>query len=113
MQITAHPHLIQQAARKRIPMAVVQEVLRHPGLVYKAFVKKDGKRVPRLCQHHGVQQQTWTGEHNGVKIALAVYTCCQKAITVWQDQVETEVRPDQKKNGVTGYYGRDGKWRAA
>lgn len=109
---TPHPHLIKQANNKGISMEAVLAVLRNPGITYPSFERDaQNRRVPRLCRTCGVQQEKWTGEHKGEKIAIAVYTCCGKAITVWADQVETALRPDQIAKGVTQYRGRDGNWR--
>lgn len=113
MNITPHTHLLDQAREKGIAMEAVVAVLRNPDLTYPSFVKDArGQRVPRACRTCGQQGQTWTGSHNGQKIAMSVYPCCRKAITVWFDQIETAIRPDQKAKGVKGYIGRDGRWRA-
>lgn len=113
MTITRTNHLNQQALRKGISLAAIDAILREPGCCYPSFRKDDnGRRYAPVCDKHGVQQQKWTGEAFGQKLCIVVYPCCQKAITVWQDQVETEIRPDQKKNGITRYKGRDGRWRS-
>lgn len=112
MTVKPHTHLANQAALKNIPMAAVMEILQNPGIKYGSTIKNErGQRVPRCCQKHGVQQQTWTGEAHGYKLALAVYTCCDLAITLWLDQQETALRPDQIAKGVTKYRGRNGEWR--
>lgn len=115
MPITVVPnrHCTQRAAEKGIALAAIHAVLRSPGLVYKSFRRdKDGKRYEPLCKRHGRQQEKWTGEAFGQKICLVVYPCCGEAVTVWIDQTETPLRPDQIKDGVKGYTGRDGKWRS-
>jgi len=111
MQLTNH--IVKAANLKGISLAAVQAVLRSPGLVYKSFSKdNNGKRIARMCDIHNVQQEKWTGEFAGEKVCVVVYPCCQKAITCWKDQVETEIRPDQKAQGVKRYQGRDGQWRS-
>lgn len=112
MALTIHPHLHTQAARKGIPMTAVQAVIAHPAISYKSFTKDEsGRRVPRCCKRHGVQQDTITGEAEGRKLAISVAPCCNLAITVWLDQVETEIRPDQRAKGIQRYRGRNGEWR--
>lgn len=112
MALTIHPHLIQQAARKGIPMTAVQAVIAHPAISYKSFTKDaQGRRIPRCCNRHGVQQDTITGTAEGRKLAVSVAPCCNLAITVWLDQVETSLRPDQIRKGVQRYRGKDGQWR--
>lgn len=114
MCIELGTHVHDQAARKGIGVDVVRAVLANPAITYKSFVKDDnGNRVPRMCNKHGVQQEKWTGEYKGTKVCVCVFTCCQKAVTVWFDQIETEIRPDQRRKGVKGYHGKDGKWRPA
>jgi hypothetical protein len=111
MQLTNH--IIKQASLKGISLAAIETVLKAPSVIYPSF-RKDatGKRVAPMCDKHNVQQEKWTGEAFGEKVCVVVYPCCQKAITVWKDQVETEIRPDQRQQGVNGYKGRDGKWRS-
>jgi hypothetical protein len=104
-------HIRNQAAEKAIPISAIHEVLANPGLTYGSFERVDGKRQPRCCRIHGVQQEKWTGEVEGLKLCLVVNTCCQQAITVWLDQVETPIRPDQAAKGIVGYKNRKGEWR--
>jgi hypothetical protein len=112
MAITLHQHLTDQAARKGIPLTAVRTVLAAPAISYKSFTKDgNGKRVPRCCNRHGIQQDTVTGTAEGRKLAISVAACCNLAITVWMDQAETELREDQKAKGVTKYRGKDGNWR--
>jgi len=111
--VTPTNHLIAQAANKGIALAAIEAVLKAPGIKYPSFRKDaQGKRFAPLCDKHNEQQQKWTGEALGEKVCVVVYPCCQKAITVWKDQVETAIRPDQKAQGVKAYKGRDGKWRS-
>lgn len=105
-------HIRKQAAEKGIPVSAIHAILANPGLTYGSFERVDGQRRPRCCRVHGVQQQKWTGEAEGKKLCLVVNVCCQQAITVWLDQVETEIRPDQRAKGVMGYKNRKGEWRA-
>lgn len=111
MQLTNH--IIQQATLKGISLEAIETVLKAPSVVYPSF-RKDaaGKRFAPLCTTHNVQQEKWTGTALGEKVCVVVFPCCKRAITVWKDQVETEIRPDQRKQGVKGYKGRDGKWRS-
>jgi hypothetical protein len=114
MVITKHPHLISQARDKGIDIAVIDEVLANPAITYKSFTKDraTGQRVPVLCRECGTQQDKWTGTaSDGTKVCIAVNACCGLAVTVFLDQVETAIRPDQRAKGVTGYRGRDGQWR--
>lgn len=107
-------HLQEQAARKGISMEAVMTVLKHPLITYASFVKDErNKRVPMLCRSCGEQQQKWTGVADGQRVCVTVFPCCGVATTVWLDQVETAVRDDQRQAGVTGYVGRDGRWRSA
>lgn len=106
------PHLNEQAARKNIGLNIVRSVLANPAITYKSFTKKNGVRTPDCCNKCGIQKEKWCGEAFGRKVCIVVAVCCRKAITVWEDQVETEVRPDQRAKGVTGYTGRDGRWRS-
>jgi hypothetical protein len=111
--ITISNHLIQQAAAKGISLAAIEAVLDAPGIKYPSFRKDStGKRFAPLCDKHGVQQEKWTGTADGQKVCIVVYPCCGKAITVWLDQIETAIRPDQRQQGVARYQGRDGKWRS-
>jgi hypothetical protein len=109
MPVALHPHLIKQANEKNIPLNAIHAVLARPGITYQSFSKRNGVRQPNLCRC-GKQQEKWTGEAFGHKIVVAVNVCCNLAITVFADQVETEVRPDQRAKGVTGYVGRNGQW---
>lgn len=111
MPIQITKHLQDQATRKGINIQAIQAILDAPGCTYPSFTVTNGKREARMCAHHGVQQQKWTGQAFGQKVCVCVYTCCSKAVTAWFDQVETDLRDDQRKAGVTGYRGRDGKWR--
>lgn len=111
--VTPSDHLIAQARAKGISLAAIEAVLKAPGLIYKSFRKDaNGKRYAPLCKRHNVQQEKWCGEALGQKVCIVVYPCCGEAVTVWVDQIETEIRPDQRKAGVKGYTGRDGKWRS-
>jgi len=88
MNIT--PHLVQQADMKGISLASIQEVLANPHYTYASN--------QHTCRRHGVKQEKWVGQaSNGTKLCIAVAPCCQTAITVFLDQVRTELRPDQKK----------------
>lgn len=107
-------HLREQAASKGIAIETVLSVLRHPLITYPSFVKDErNQRVPMLCRSCGAQQQKWTGVANGQKVCVTVFPCCGVATTVWFDQIETEVRADQRQAGLTGYVGMDGRWRSA
>lgn len=112
MSITLTNHLIQQATVKGIALDIIREVLAHPTLTYGSFHKDaSGNRVPYTCRRCGTPQEKWTGEARGTKVCVVVNPCCAEAVTVWLDQVDTAIRPDQRANGVTGYRGRDGRWR--
>lgn len=106
-------HLCEQAARKGINMEAIKAILKAPSITYPSFIKQNGKRVPMLCRSCGKQQEKWTGEAFGQKVCVTVFPCCGVATTAWFDQIDTEVRADQRAAGLTGYVGRDGKWRAA
>lgn len=102
-------HIRRQAQAKGIAIAAVEAVLAAPEITYKSFRKDaQGNRYAPICEHHNVQQEKWTG--NGV--CVVVYPCCRKAITVWADQVETPLRPDQIRAGVTSYHDRNGRRRS-
>lgn len=102
--ITITRHCEQQAQNKGILLATLAEVLASPALTY------DSNK--HACKRCGVPQQRWTGTANGQKVCIAVNPCCGVAVTVWLDQVETEIRPDQRAQGVRRYRGRDGEWRS-
>lgn len=106
-------HLREQAINKGINMDTVQAVLDAPSITYPSFVKENGQRVPMLCRSCGQQQEKWTGEAFGQKVCVTVFPCCGVATTVWFDQIETAVRPDQRAAGLKGYVGKDGRWRPA
>ena len=107
------PHLREKAEREGVALASLLEILLNPEVTYYSFTKKAGNRVPRTCKKCGTQQQKWTGTtKNGQKFCVVVNPCCGDAITYWVDQAETDLRVDQKAAGVTGYRGRDGKWRS-
>lgn len=112
MSITLHPHLIEQATTKGIALDAIAEILAAPALTYGSFHKVNGQRVPYMCNRHNKPQEKWTGEARGLKLCVAVNPCCQTAITVWLDQVETALRPDQLRNGTTAYKGKNGGWRS-
>ena len=103
-QVRIIPHCLEQAASKGIEARTLCAVLDAPAVTYDS-----NKHV---CKRHGVPQQRWTGTANGQKVCIAVNACCNEAITVWMDQVETEIRPDQRAQGVRRYKGRDGRWRS-
>lgn len=103
MNLTVSPHARQQAQAKNIALAAVWAVARNPQTTYASAKYR--------CQRCGADQQRWTGEAHGTKLCLAVNACCGVVVTVWLDQVETDLRDDQRAAGVTGYRGRDGEWR--
>lgn len=107
-------HFIKKAEVNGDALSALWEVINNPAITYGSFEKDArGNRVPRCCRRHGQQQEKWTGTTStGQKFCIAVNVCCGEAITYWVDQTETELRADQKAAGVTGYRGRDGKWRA-
>lgn len=109
MSITISTHARQQAATKRLALSLIWEVAQRPENTYGSFRKDhNGNRVPYTCRRCGADQQKWTGTaSNGTKLCLAVNACCGEVVTVWLDQVETDLRDDQKAAGVTGYAGRD------
>lgn len=104
-------HLQEKAERNGVALSLIWEIVNHPGLTYDSY-KTEGKvKVRRNCRC-GTQQQKWTGvASNGQAFCVAVNACCGIATTYWVDQVETELRPDQIEKGITGYNGKDGKWR--
>jgi hypothetical protein len=107
-------HLRDMAPTKGLSIAAIEAILNAPAIKYPSFRKDaNGKRVAPMCERHNAQQEKWTGEAFGEKICVVVFPCCGKAVTAWKDQVETAVRPDQKKAGIKGYKGRDGVWRSA
>lgn len=112
MSITLTSHLIKQADSKGIALDLIREVLANPTLTYGSFQKDaSGNRVPYTCRKCGKQQEKWTGVARGTKLCVVVNPCCGEAVTVWFDQIETALRPDQKAKGVKGYVGRDGFYR--
>lgn len=107
------PHLREKAAREGVPLSLIWEIIHNPELSYDSFTGQGKQRRPRTCKKCGQQQKKWTGTtSDGQKFCVAINVCCGDAITYWPDQTETELRPDQKAAGVTGYRGRDGKWRS-
>ena len=70
----------------------------------------DGSKQPYVCKKCGLAQKKYTGTAGGKSLCVVVNECCGIAITVWLDQVETAIRPDQKAKGVTGYRDRRGHW---
>jgi hypothetical protein len=109
-------HLQEKAAANGVALSLIWEIVNDPGLTYSSFTteKVNGKevKVRRNCRC-GQQQEKWTGvASNGQAFCVAVNVCCGVATTYWPDQVETELRPDQKAAGVTRYRGADGKWRS-
>lgn len=103
MPITISPHARQQAEAKSIALATVWAIAQNPQTTYTS----DRYR----CQRCGTDQQRWTGEAHGTKLCLAVNACCGIVVTVWLDQVETDLRPDQIAAGVTDYRTADGTWK--
>lgn len=107
------PHLLQKAEREGVALSAIWDIIQNPQITYDSFTKKGNNRVPRNCNKCGIQQQKWTGTaRDGRKFCVVINPCCGEAITYWLDQVETDLRADQKAAGVTGYRGRDGKWRS-
>ena len=88
MELTTH--IKEQAASKGISLEAVREVLAAPHYTYAS--------AQHTCRIHGVAQQKWVGEaHDGTKLCIAVAPCCQRAITVFLDQVRTPLRADQRR----------------
>jgi hypothetical protein len=108
---TITKHCAEQAEAYGIAMTAIHNVLASPALTYGSFTKVDGERVPRRCNKCGTQQQKWTGESQGHKVCLAVNVCCGVVVTIWKDQVDTDLRPDQRAKGVT-YIDRQGRRRS-
>lgn len=114
---TLSRHLQEQAVRKGWTVAMVRDILENPGCTYDSFSRdNNGVKQPVICRKCKQQQKKWTGETkdsdgNVVKLCVTVFTCCGLATTVWADQQETELRPDQKAQGRKGYIGKDGLWR--
>lgn len=107
-------HARQQAEAKGIPIAGVLEVADRPKTTYPSTAKTDRGRETVVCRSCGKDQIKACGETaDGLEIVVVVNPCCGRIITVFLDKVETEVRADQRARGVTGYHGRDGRWRAA
>jgi hypothetical protein len=113
MNLTISQHARAQAAKKKLALALVWEVAHNPQATYGSFRKDDhGNRVPYRCDRCNTDQQKWTGTaSDGTKLCLAVNACCGEVVTIWLDQVETELRDDQRAKGVKGYKGRDGQYR--
>ena len=105
-------HCREKAAAVGVSIDDLLDLLAWPETTYPAFESTTGKKRPRRCRSCGEQQQTWTGTTSTGKFAVAVFPCCNTAITVFADQRETNLRPDQREAGVTGYVGRDGAWRS-
>jgi hypothetical protein len=111
---TCTHHARQQAAAKGIPLTGVLEVARRPNLTIPSTTKGPHGRETVTCRQHGGEQVKACGETaDGLEIVVAVNTCCKRITTVFLDKVLTPVRDDQRAQGVTGYYGPDGRWRAA
>jgi hypothetical protein len=99
--VQLHAHLLEQADRKGISVEAIREVLASPSTTYDSYKRENGQRVPRICNRHGVQQRKFVGTaSDGTALCIAVNTCCRLAITVFADQVETPLRPDQIAKGV-------------
>ena len=95
------PHLVRQAGEKHISIESIREVLAHPETTYGSFTRVNGQRVERTCPKHGVAQRKFVGTaSDGTRLCIPVNTCCKVAITVFLDQVETPLRPDQIAKGV-------------
>ena len=103
-QVRITRHCQEQAAAKGIELRTVCAVLDQPAVTYDS--------AKHSCRHHNLPQQRWTGMANGQRVCVAVNPCCNVAVTVWLDQVETEILPDQRAQGVRRYKGKDGKWRS-
>jgi len=106
-------HLQEKAERNGVALSLIWEIVNSPENTYDSFTK-DAKnnKVARICRRHNEQQRKWTGTTaSGQKFCVAVNVCCGEAVTYFDDQVETPLRPDQKAAGQTGYVGKDGKWR--
>lgn len=110
MTFTLTPHLREQATAKGIGLNIIEQVLAAPAITYKSYKRTPQGKVPYTCRKCGAHQEKWTGKVGGTAICLVVNACCGDVITVWHDGQDTELRPDQRANGVT-YIGRDGKVR--
>ena len=110
-----NPHLRKKAEQNGVALSAIWHVLLNPETTFASYERDRamGNRVARICRRCGEQQQKWQGTTpNGDKFCVVVNPCCGEAVTYWQDQAETALRADQKAAGVTGYRGRDGKWRS-
>lgn len=112
MTYTLSPHLVEQARAKKIALAAIHAILANPSITYGSFRTVNGKREPYRCRKCGSEQQKITGSHEGQALCIPACTKCRVAVTVWEDQVETGLRADQKAKGVTRYRGRNGEWRS-
>jgi hypothetical protein len=81
MTYTLSPHIIEQARAKDIPLAKIQEVLKH------------GRRANNPLYPNQAR-------YIGQGIAVVVDELNKTAITVYLDQVKTPLRPDQIERGV-------------
>lgn len=104
-------HCVRQAETKGIALSAVYHILNNPSITYQSFERTAKGRVARLCPTCGNQQVKVTGVANGEALCVPACTNCKVGVTVWRDQVETDLRDDQRAAGVTGYRGRDGGWR--
>lgn len=106
-------HLQEKAERNNIALSLIWEIVNSPENTYDSFRKDDNNnKVARICRKHNEQQRKWTGTTaSGQKFCVAVNVCCGEAVTFFEDQIETELRPDQKASGVKRYRGRNGEWR--
>jgi hypothetical protein len=111
MSYTLSRHLVQQAEAKGIPLAAVYHVLNNPQITYQSFRRTPKGRVARTCAKCGSGQVKVTGVGQGHALCVPACPTCKVGVTVWVDQVETDLRDDQKEAGVTGYRGRDGRMR--
>lgn len=110
--ITAHCR--RQAEAKGIALAAILHVLDHPETEIPSTRKTPEGRVENVCKTCGRPQRKVMGTGpDGTRLCVVVNPCCAVVITVWLDGVETVLRADQRANGVRGYHGRDGRWRAA
>lgn len=105
--VTISQHARQQAATKKLAIALIWEVAQNPENTYPSFQKdSNGNRTPYICRRCGAEQQKWTGTaSDGTRLCLVVNPCCREVVTVWLDQLETALREDQIAKGVTGYAG--------
>lgn len=106
-------HLQEKAERNNVALSLIWEIVNSPENTYDSF-RKDNKnnKVARICRKHNEQQRKWTGTTaSGQKFCVAVNVCCGEAVTFFEDQIETDLRPDQKAAGVKRYRGRNGEWR--